>query len=208
MSIITYFDLAGIAIVAISGTLVAARKGVDLFGAIVFAVVTGVGGGTLRDILLDVPVFWIQAPSYLLVASGAGLASFFWIRFCPIPPRAVSVTDAFALAMFAVMGCSKTLDLGFSPVIAVVMGTLTGVAGGMVRDLLAGEIPFVFRGELYATAAIAGSIVFAVCFSLEQPTWISAAAGAATVLTLRLAAIRWRLSLPQAFSVETKQPKR
>ena len=81
MSIITYFDLAGIAIVAISGTLVAARKGVDLFGAIVFAVVTGVGGGTLRDILLDVPVFWIQAPSYLLVASGAGLASFFWIRF-------------------------------------------------------------------------------------------------------------------------------
>lgn len=196
-------DLAGVIVVAVTGCLAAARKRLDLFGALVFAVLTGVGGGTLRDLLLDAPVFWTQQPIYVLAAAGTGLATFFWMRYFRIPHGTLRVADALALGVFTVLGAQKALTLEAHPVIAVVMGLLTGVAGGAIRDTLAAETPLILGREIYATASLLGSalLVGLAVLGLDSP-WHWIPAFFATV-GLRLAAIRWDLKLPSAVARES-----
>src|SRR5688572_14071408 len=153
----------GVGVAAITGVLAARGKQVDLFGVIVLALVTAFGGGSLRDLLLgDVPVFWIRDPNFLLNATGVAFIAFFAARFHEFPHAVLLVADAFALALFTMIGAKKALAFGVSPSIAVAMGVITGVVGGIVRDVLTGEIPLVFRREiyLYATAALCGAVVF------------------------------------------------
>lgn len=190
-------DLIGVAVFAATGALVAARKRMDAFGLMVLAIVTAVGGGTIRDVLIRAPeVFWIADPTYVIVAVAAAFATLL-LRWQIRPPRVMlPVADACGLALFCVLGARKAIDAGVSPIIAVVMGVLTGVAGGVIRDLLANEIPLVLRREIYATAAFVGAGLFLLCDTAGIPKPAPTLIGGAAALALRLAAIRWNLSLP------------
>lgn len=192
-----HLDLFGTAIFAITGSLVAREKQLDLFGVVVIAIVTSIGGGTLRDVLLGAtPVFWITNTAYIIVASSAALATFAFIRFYTPPRRILLVADAFGLAIFTVIGTQTALDRDVSTLIAVIMGMMTGVAGGIVRDLLSDEIPLILRRDIYATASLSGAIVFAALSSTALPDEFVTLCGVITTLGLRLAAIRWGWALP------------
>ncbi len=194
---ITLIDLFGVAVFAISGALVAGRKQMDLFGVIVLAIVTGIGGGTLRDLLLgSTPVFWIHDPTYILVAAGAAILTVVSAPFLSHRQNLLLVADAIGLAFFCVLGAAKALEAGTGPLIAMLMGVMTGVVGGLIRDLLAGEVPLILRRDLYATAAVAGAGLFALLTTLGISLAVAVWAGMLTALALRLAAIRWHWGLP------------
>jgi uncharacterized membrane protein YeiH len=189
----------GVAVSAAAGALAGRGRRVDLFGVVVLAIVTALGGGTLRDLCLGAtPVFWLKDWRYAGLSVLAGMATFWGIRYLVPRLRALELADAFALALFTVVGAEKSLALGANGFSAVVLGTMTGVAGGVLRDVLLNELPLVFRPEirLYATASVAGAAVFVwVRQEIPQAGW-PLLAGAMTTLGLRLAAMRWELSLP------------
>ena len=274
-----WFDLLGIAVFAISGTLAAWRNHMDGFGVIVLASVTAIGGGTLRDLILDVPVIWINNNTYfyaifvaaigtillvrnrltipnntLQIADAFGLAFFVimgtqkaldhgtssmvaimlgtmsgvcggMIRDVPviwinnntyfyaifvaaigtillvrnrltIPNNTLQIADAFGLAFFVIMGTQKALDHGTSSMVAIMLGTMSGVCGGMIRDVLCREVPMVFRGELYAVTCIFGGIIYTSLLALAVPQLYAMLAGMLGLLLLRLAAIRWHITIP------------
>jgi uncharacterized membrane protein YeiH len=192
-----WFDLLGIAVFAISGTLAAWRKQMDGFGVIVLATVTAIGGGTLRDLILDSPVIWLTDNSYFLAIFSAAVLTILLVRNrLVIPNNTLQIADAIGLAFFVIMGTQKALDHGTSGFVAIMMGTMSGVCGGMIRDVLCREIPMVFRGELYAITCIFGGLVYVqlLGFGIEQmPAML---AGMVALLALRLAAIRWHLTIP------------
>ena len=190
----------GVAVAAITGVLAARGKRLDLFGVMVLAVVTAFGGGTVRDLCLAKgPVFWMNDPYYLLNATGVAVFTFFVARVWEFPETVLLVADAFALAFFTMVGVQKSLTLGTAPTIAVAMGVITGVVGGMLRDVLSGEIPLVFRQKiyLYATAALVGAVVFVLLRRWFPHERIVMMIATTTTLGLRLAAIRWKVSLPE-----------
>jgi len=190
-------DLAGIFVFAISGALVAVRKPLDLFGVLVLAGTTGLGGGFLRDVLIDAtPPAALADWRYLTVPVAAGLVCFWYHPQLGRRETAVNVFDAFGLALFCVTGTAKALDYGLGPIPAALMGMVTGIGGGMIRDLLAGRVPVVFRGELYATPALAGAAIVAVGHELGLPLWVTAALGGSTCLGWRLLALRFRWHAP------------
>lgn len=170
----------------------------DLFGVLVLALVTAVGGGTIRDLCLDTPVFWLKSPGTLVSALLAALATFLLARFTRMPDRALSIADAFGLALFGIVGTEKALLLGADPLAAILLGIVTGVAGGILRDVLRSEIPWVFRAEvnLYATTVFFGALVFVLLQRFLPPSPSHRYLGMAVVLLLRLAAMRWGLRLP------------
>ncbi|MWJ27501.1 trimeric intracellular cation channel family protein [Halomonas sp. ZH2S] len=203
-----WLDLAGVVVFALSGVILACRTRMDPFGMLVLAAVTGIGGGTLRDLVLGVrPVFWVSDPSYLwviLATVGLALVGFHYIH--RLSRGFLPVADAFGLALFTVIGTHKALLLGSPAMVAVLMGLLTGVAGGMVRDVLARRIPMVLREEVYATASIAGGITYVTLDALGAPFMAIIGGSLAVTLGLRLAAIHWRLALP-VFAWVTLPPK-
>jgi uncharacterized membrane protein YeiH len=191
-------EMGGVAVFAISGVLAAARKGLDLLGVAVIAVVTAIGGGTLRDVLLDRhPIFWIADPAYLWVILAATVVTLGYVRLRLPSQRALLIADALGLALFTIGGVEIAHQTGHSDPIAVLMGTITGVAGGALRDVLLGEIPLIFRpGRLYATAAIAGAGLYVLLAARGVPKELAALAGMGIIVALRLAAIFWKLELP------------
>jgi uncharacterized membrane protein YeiH len=194
----------GVAVAAVTGVLAAKGKRVDLFGVVVLALVTAFGGGTVRDVAMgDLPVFWVRDPHYVLNAAAVAVAWFFAARFYQFPELVLQVADAFALAFFTMVGTRKALLLGAPGSIAVLMGVVTGVVGGMVRDVLRGEIPLVFRREihLYATAAFFGGTLFVLLHS-HLSSSLNLTMGTAATLVLRLAGIRWKLGLPEFHAPE------
>jgi uncharacterized membrane protein YeiH len=190
-------DFAGVAVYAVSGALAAGRKSLDLVGVVVIASVTAIGGGTVRDLLLDRhPVFWIARPAYLYVIIVAALATVAWSRRFRPPALSLAIADALGLALFTLSGAQIAESRGLSGVVVVLMGTLTGVAGGVLRDVLAAEIPMILRkGQLYATASIAGAAAYLLLQSLLDRTAAALVAMAFTA-ALRIAAIVWDLTLP------------
>jgi uncharacterized membrane protein YeiH len=192
------FEMLGVAVFAASGALAAGRKRLDLLGAIVISIVTAVGGGTLRDLLLDRhPVFWIADPTNIVVAIAAAALTLLYAR-ARVPPRnSLAVADALGLALFSVGGTQIAEQAGLPNLIAVIMGTMTGVAGGVVRDVLTAEIPLILRrSELYASAAIAGTTLYLVLQSAGVARGGAALVGMFTVAALRIAALLWGLHLP------------
>lgn len=200
------FDLCGTAVFALSGALAAGRHRMDPFGVIVLASVTAIGGGSIRDALIGAtPVFWIQDPNYIIVILATVLACLLLVRSPHKAPQyLLPVADALGLALFTVIGAEKALSLGLSGMIAVVMGLITGVGGGIIRDLLCRQIPMVLRTEIYATASIIGGIGYTVslAFGMGETTALFLAMSSA--LIIRLSAIKWHLSLP-AFDLKTKR---
>jgi uncharacterized membrane protein YeiH len=196
-------DYAGVAVFAISGALAAARKNLDLLGVVVIATVTAIGGGTLRDVLLNRDVFWIVQPGHLYVILVAAIATLAYTRRFSAPERALAVADALGLAFFSISGAQIAEAQGHSGVVAVVMGTLTGVAGGVMRDVLSAEIPLILRkGQIYATAAIVGVILYLLLQPYVDRS-MAALAGMLCIAAVRLGAIVWNWTLP-VFGIITK----
>ena len=195
-NLFTTLDLFGVAIFAIAGAIQAGRRDMDIFGMSVVAVVTAVGGGTLRDLLLGAtPVFWVREPLAIWVAMGGAILTFVYARMSRLPPKSLRLADALGLAVFTILGTQKALLWGAHPFVAVLMGVMSGVAGGIVRDLLCAEVPFIFRREIYATAALLGAIVYVVGNAVAGPGW-GVSISLLTTLSLRLTAIYRDWSLP------------
>jgi len=204
----TALDLLGTAVFAVSGALAAGRKQLDLLGVLVLALVTAVGGGTIRDVLLDRhPIFWLADPRYVLAIGAAALLTVAWTRRWSAPESALLVADAIGLGAYAIVGAQIAERAGLPAASGILLGTVTGVAGGAVRDVLCAEIPYVLRrGNLYASAAIAGTSAY---FALERLGVARAAAallGAAATIAVRLASIRWQLQLP-TYQIATPRPR-
>jgi len=196
---IYYLDIFGTIVFAITGVLAASEKRLDLFGVIVVGVVTAIGGGTIRDLVLGrTPVFWVVESLYIWMIIGASVATFIVARFVHMPRRALLFSDAVGLGVFTVTGAQVALTLGHPPVIAVTMGMMSGVFGGVVRDVLTNEIPVIFQKEIYATAALLGAVVFVNLswYLPEGSESISAMTAMAVVIGMRISAIRWDLQLP------------
>jgi uncharacterized membrane protein YeiH len=199
MTLLQLIDLIGVAVFAVSGALAAGRKHLDLLGVVVIAMVTAIGGGTTRDLLLDRPVFWTTQPRYLWVIVGAALFTVLWTRRLRPPERALGIADALGLALFSMSGAQIAESLDMPGIVCVIMGTITGVAGGMIRDVLTTEIPMVIRrGQIYATAAIAGITLYLALRTWAPGIDVSHAAIAGMVLTagLRILAITRGIELP------------
>lgn len=192
-----WIGLAAVAVSALTGVIEAGRKRMDVIGVVMVGCATALGGGTVRDVLLDRAVFWISNQSYLIVALATTLATFVAVRGLRLSPRLFLVPDAIGLALFTVAGTQIALELHAPWLAASLLGVITGVVGGVLRDVLCNDVPLIFvRGELYASAAWAGALALIGL----QAAGVSAVAAAwsamAVILALRLAAIAFRITLP------------
>lgn len=187
----------GAAVFAVTGVLAASRQNMDVMSFVVVGVVTAVGGGTLRDLMLDQPVFWLNDVTYLYVAALAAVATFFFEQRFRATLRAFLYLDAVATALFTVLAIEKTLDLGYSVGIAVLMGVITGIGGGIIRDLLAGQPTLIMRRELFMTPLLLGGALYAVLsagawFDARLTAWLAILA----ITAVRAGAIRWGWAFP------------
>ena len=198
MILVHLFTVIGVAVFAASGALAAVRRSLDPVGVLVLAIVTATGGGTLRDVLMDRhPVFWIASPWFIGVSALAALATWLWVRKYPPPDKALQYADALGLAFFSIAGAQIAEAGGLNPFAASIMGAITGCAGGLIRDVLVAEIPLVFRqSELYVTACLAGVVLYFGLKALGLPAEAASVMGMATIALIRLASIRWSITLP------------
>jgi uncharacterized membrane protein YeiH len=196
-ALLYWVGLVAVAVNALTGVLDSGRKQMDLIGALLVGVATALGGGTIRDLLLDRNVFWVVDQTYLIVALGAGLLTFFAVRNRPLPPRLFLIPDAIGLALFTIVGTQIALQWHAPWLVASLMGVITGVVGGVLRDILCNDVPLVFlKGELYATAAWLGALSLIVLQEIGLSAVTSAWVGMTIVLLLRLLAMRYHLTLP------------
>jgi uncharacterized membrane protein YeiH len=192
-----FLDLVGVAVFAVSGVLAARSRGLDLLGVIVIAAITAIGGGTLRDLLLNrYPIFWITNARYLIVIIASALLTVGYVRLRPPPGNALLVADALGLALFALSGAQVAEGAQCPAIIVVLMGTITGVTGGILRDVITAQVPVILRRDIYATAAIAGVALYLVLQTFGVQRSQAFGAGMVVVVALRLVAIRWGLRLP------------
>ncbi|MBO5780562.1 MAG: trimeric intracellular cation channel family protein [Muribaculaceae bacterium] len=189
-------EVIGTVAFAISGIRLAAYKRFDLFGAYIIGLVTAIGGGTLRDLLLDIPVFWMQTPWYLAVTGISLLVVVVFRRLLVSMNKTLFVFDTIGLALFVVIGIQKTLMVDYPMWLAIVMGVITGSFGGVVRDILINEEPLFFRKDIYATACLAGGIAYWVSMSLGWSAVTSQIICALVIAGLRMGAIQYDWSLP------------
>ena len=190
-------DFVGTFAFAISGIRLASAKRFDWFGAYVVGAATAIGGGTLRDVMLDVPVFWMHDGFYLACTGFALLWVIIFRKYLIRMHSTFFIFDAIGLALFAVVGIQKTLDAGFPLWVATIMGTFTGAAGGVLRDVFINEIPLIFRKDIYATACIAGGIVYWVIMAMGGNDIFQQICCAATVILLRVLAVKYKWELPR-----------
>ncbi len=196
--VLTLLDLLGIFVFALSGGLVAVRKELDLFGVLVLAGITGLGGGFLRDLLIGaVPPASLEDWRYLMVPVAAGVVAFWFHPALGRMERLVTVFDAAGLGLFCVTGALKAVAFGLGPVPAALMGMLTGIGGGMLRDVLAGRVPVVLRGELYATPALVGAALAVAGVEASLPAATVAVPAAVVCTGWRLLAVRRGWNAPR-----------
>jgi len=179
----------GDVVFAVSGALTAARHRMDVLGFVMIGTITGIGGGTTRDLLLGRTVWWTQNPHELILCVVASLATFFWITTDISRRRAMAWSDALGLAAFGVVGCHIALQFGSPFIIAVFMGMVTATGGGVIRDVLTNTQPMILRGQLYATAALAGSLTYASLTYLALPEGVAELLAFLAAFALRAAAI-------------------
>ncbi|WP_293374705.1 trimeric intracellular cation channel family protein [Nevskia sp.] len=196
--ILQLLDYAGAAVFAISGALAAGRKSLDMLGVVVIALVTATGGGTIRDLLLDRnPVFWIGDPLYVVVIIVAALATIPYTRWMRPPLQMLQIADALGLAFFSIAGAQVAITAGHGGLIAVIMATITGSFGGLLRDVLCNEIPMILRkGQLYGVAVIAGASVYVLALEIGLTRWPATIIGMLVIVAFRGGAIVWNWSLP------------
>ena len=204
--LVQFFDILAAVVFAVSGSLVASRKGMDVMGFMWFAVITGVGGGTVRDLILNVPVFWVQNPAHVAACLVTAVVMHF------VAPRVESRYkthlwfDAFGLALVTVAGTVKAMDVGAPALVAIAMGAVTGTVGGIIRDTL-GHVPSVLLGhEIYITASVLGGCTYVGCNALGMDRPAAMVSGFAVTFIVRGLAIRFGWSLP-VFRESTKRER-
>lgn len=193
-------DLLGTAAFAVSGVLVAMEKRLDLFGVVIIAAVTAIGGGTLRDLLIGhTPVSWMSEPRTLfLIGATSVLAVLFQGRLKYLR-RSLFLFDTIGIGLFTLVGIEKGLAVGLSPVICVALGTITACFGGVIRDILCNEIPVIFRKEIYATACIAGGALYFGLLAAGMAEMHAYLGGIVAVIAIRVAAVRYHIALPNLY---------
>ncbi|MRT94270.1 trimeric intracellular cation channel family protein [Ancylomarina sp. 16SWW S1-10-2] len=197
MSIIYFFDLIGTFVFAISGTLSAANKKLDLFGAFFTGFITAIGGGTLRDLILgNFPVAWISDLNYFLVIVLAVLVTFLFKRIIMRLKKTLFLFDTIGIGVFTIIGIEKALALSIHPILAIIMGLFTAVMGGVIRDTLCNDIPLIFRKEIYAIACIFGGLLFLFLKYLHVDPTVNLFVTVISIIVFRLVCIRYKLSLP------------
>lgn len=195
-SFVDIFDYLGTFAFAISGIRLASQKEFDLFGAFIVGMVTAVGGGTLRDTMLGISPFWMTQWEYFAITALALLLFIFYHNGINKIASTIFLFDTIGLAFFTVVGFQKTLDAGFPVWASIIMGMFTGSLGGVLRDILINEIPLIFRRDIYALACIAGGLVYWLGIILALPDYVSELACAATVIAIRLLAVKFHWQLP------------
>jgi len=196
-ALLYWVGMAAVAVNALTGVLDSGRKQMDMIGALLVGVATALGGGTVRDLLLDRNVFWVVDQTYLIAALGTALLTFFIARRLPLPPRLFLIPDAIGLALFTIVGTQVALQWHAPWLVASLMGVTTGVVGGVVRDILCNDVPLIFlKGELYATAAWVGALGMIALEALGVPSVLASWIAMGIVLALRLFAMRYRITLP------------
>jgi uncharacterized membrane protein YeiH len=201
-------DLVAVAVFAVTGALVASRKQLDIFSFITFGTVTGIGGGTIRDLLLGAtPVFWVRDPGYVLVCVVVSVLVYFIAHLVGSRYKWILWLDALGLSLVCVAGAQKGLDAGSGPVVAVVMGVITATFGGIIRDVLGHEPSLLLRREIYMTAAIAGSTAFVGLLGLGLSTAWAASIGFAVCLFVRSLALSLGWSLPTYRARPGREPE-
>ncbi|MFT4048005.1 MAG: trimeric intracellular cation channel family protein [Solimonas sp.] len=207
MNLVRILDFAGVGVFAVSGALAAGRKRLDLVGVIVIATVTAIGGGTLRDLLMNRTVFWFVDPAYLIAIFAAALLTMLYARWRHPPERQLEIADALGLAMFSISGARIAERAGLPGLIVVVIAMITGTFGGVLRDVLCNEIPMILqRGKIYASAVLIGASFYVVAQRLGLQRDAASFIGMGLIAALRLAAIWWDLTLP-VFDLERRRPK-
>ncbi|GGB47265.1 membrane protein [Roseibium aquae] len=199
-------DYLGVAVFAVAGSIVASRRGLDFIAFLFFATLTGIGGGTLRDLLLGVPVFWTVDERYLLVCLAVSIFMWFFAHHIERLGKPVRWADACGLAAYSVMGAAKAMSVGDTVLVAVLMGVATATFGGILRDTVAGEPSAIMKPELYVSAAFAGAGSYVALTLLGFNIWIAALAGIVLALFLRGGAIERGWTLPVYKSRSPKEP--
>lgn len=197
MTLLRILDLVGVGVFAVSGTLAAGRQRFDLLGVAIIATVTAIGGGTLRDLLMDRPVFWFTDTAYLLAIFVAIALTMLYVRFRHPPERQLEIADALGLALFGMAGAQIAETAQLPALIVIFIATVTATFGGVLRDVLCNEVPMILqRGNIYASAVIAGAGIYLLLQHLGIPRAYASISGMIVVAGLRLAAIWWQISLP------------
>ncbi|RNJ47703.1 hypothetical protein B5V01_31945 [Mesorhizobium erdmanii] len=200
-------DYAGVAVFAATGALAASRKQLDIIGFLFLASVTGIGGGTFRDLILNVPVFWVGNRDYVLICAVVAVLVFFTAHRVESRYKLLLWLDAIGLAAFSVMGAAKGLAITGSPVVSIITGMLTATFGGILRDLLAGEPSVLLRPEIYVTAALAGAAIFTLGDVAGLPQIVSGLAGFVVALAVRGGALRFGWAFPSYKSRPGRRPE-
>ena len=201
-------DFVGTFAFAISGIRLASAKRFDWFGAYVVGAATAIGGGTLRDVMLDVPVFWMHDGFYLSCTAVALLWVITFRKYLINMHSTFFIFDAVGLALFTVVGIQKTIDCGLPIWVGIVMGAMTGAAGGVIRDVLINEVPLIFRKEIYAMACVVGGIVFGLFHIIGLPTMVTHLACGAAVFLTRVLAVKYQICLPTLRPEEEEDDKK
>ena len=196
MTFFTFIEILGTLAFAISGIRLASAKRFDWFGAYVVGFTTAIGGGTVRDLMLSLTPFWMLDPTYLVVTAVALLSVIVFGRYVIRFNNTFFIFDAIGLGLFTVVGIEKTLSAGFPPWVGVIMGTITGAAGGVLRDILINEEPLIFRKEIYALACVFGGLVFWLCQLIGLGVGATEVATASSVILARIVAVHYGLKLP------------
>ena len=204
---IALLDYAGVAVFAATGALAASRKQLDIIGFLFLASVTGIGGGTFRDLILNVPVFWVGNRDYVLICAVVAVLVFFTAHRVESRYKLLLWLDAIGLAAFSVVGAAKGLAITGSPVVSIITGMLTATFGGILRDLLAGEPSVLLRPEIYVTAALAGAAIFTLGDVAGLPQIVSGLAGFVVALAVRGGALRFGWSFPSYRSRPGRRPE-
>ncbi|EAP86217.1 trimeric intracellular cation channel family protein [Croceibacter atlanticus] len=203
MDFFVFVDLIGTIAFAISGVLTATKKRMDVFGIIIIAFVTSIGGGTLRDLLVGFPVAWIRNTYYVYFIIGCTILAILFRRKLRHVRTSLFLFDTIGIGLYTVVGIEKGLSADLSPVICVALGTVTATFGGVIRDILCNEIPVVFRKEIYATACILGGVsYFVLLFLTPIPEGIIFVIAGSIVITFRLLAVHYKWILPTIYSKE------
>lgn len=194
-AIIKWLICFGDIVFAVSGALAAGRRNMDLVGFMLIGTITALGGGTVRDVLLNRQVWWAREPLELVISMGAAMATFFLFYGKKITPKALIWFDALGLSAFTVVGCNLAMDVNIHPVPTVVMGVISATGGGVMRDVLTDTRPMITKGQLYATAAILGAVTYALLTQWTGSVWMAAISGALVTLTVRVLAIVYDVHL-------------
>ena len=191
-------DLIAVGVFAISGCLAAGRRQLDVIGVFVVAVVSAVGGGTMRDLMLNRhPIAWIEDPAYLYIILGAVVVSFLFLRGRRPPQQLLMLVDGVGLSLYSIAGAYAAEQHGKGGIVAVMMGTMTATAGGVIRDTLCNEVPLLLKGKyLYGSAAMSGAGCYVLLHNLDVPQWWSALLGMGVVATLRFGSLMYEWTLP------------